>query len=194
MLSVAIHMAPSTMNTPNIPETGESTLAETSTDEPYLSNGTGPMLSTDKEITLASLSTARCGFGLTSDQEIIYAVGTTRVLIDLLSRSRAHLGGYDRGYCLDTIEQFDPVENKWILLAPAMSSRRGRVSAATVNNKIFVCGGSDGQKELTTGEYLDLSTMDKWLPIKDLATPVAHGGSSFSVHPSLPRLRRSSDV
>jgi len=57
-----------------------------------------------------------------------------------------------------------------------MTSRRGRVSAAIVKNKIYVCGGSDGQKELDTGEYLDLISMDKWVPIKDLAKPVAHGG------------------
>ena len=109
--------------------------------------------------------------------------------------AQIRLGGYDRGYCLDTIEQFDPVENKWILLRPVMTSRRGRVSAATVNNKIFVCGGSDGQKELSTGEYLDLNTMDKWLPIKDLSTPVAHGGTLLPSPPHCPaRLLRSSDV
>ncbi len=85
------------------------------------------------------------------------------------------LGGYDRGDCLDTIEQFDPIEDKWNLLPIPMTSRRGRVSAAIVNNKIYVCGGSDGQKELNTGEYFDLKSMDKWLPIKDLSTPVAHG-------------------
>ena len=57
-----------------------------------------------------------------------------------------------------------------------MTSRRGRVSAAILNNKIYVCGDSDEQKELNTGEYFDLQSMDKWLPTKDLATPVAHGG------------------
>jgi influenza virus NS1A-binding protein len=86
------------------------------------------------------------------------------------------LGGYDRGDCLDTIEQFDPVEVKWHLLAIPMTTRRGRVSAAFLKNKIYVCGGSDGQQELNTGEVFDLQLMDKWMPIKDLATPVAHGG------------------
>lgn len=60
-----------------------------------------------------------------------------------------------------------------------MATRRGRVSAAIVKNKIYVCGGSDGQKELDTGEFFDLETMDKWLPMKDLARPVAHGGKSL---------------
>jgi hypothetical protein len=57
-----------------------------------------------------------------------------------------------------------------------MTSRRGRVSVAIVHNKIYVCGGSDGQKELNTGEYFDLKSMKKWSMIKDLSTPVAHGG------------------
>ena len=86
------------------------------------------------------------------------------------------LGGYDRGDCLDTIEEYSPIEDRWTLLSIPMISRRGRVSAAILKNKIYVCGGSDGQKELNTGECLDTQSMDKWLPISDLATPVAHGG------------------
>ena len=60
-----------------------------------------------------------------------------------------------------------------------MSSRRGRVSAAIVNNNMYVCGGSDGQKELNTGEYIDLTSMNKWSMIKELSTPVAHSGKLF---------------
>jgi hypothetical protein len=56
-----------------------------------------------------------------------------------------------------------------------MNRRRGRVSATIVNNKIYVCGGSDGQKELNTGECFNLKSMDKWSVIKELSTPVAHG-------------------
>ena len=89
------------------------------------------------------------------------------------------VGGYDRGDCLDTIEQYDPNESKWTLLSVPMISRRGRVSAAIVHNKIYVCGGSNGQQELDTGEYFDLQTMDKWLLIKNLTTPVAHAGNSI---------------
>lgn len=86
------------------------------------------------------------------------------------------LGGYNRGDCLDTVEQFNPIENTWKLLSSPMTSRRGRVSAAIVNNKIYVYGGSDGQKELNTGECFDLKTMRKWSMIKELSTPIAHGG------------------
>jgi hypothetical protein len=57
-----------------------------------------------------------------------------------------------------------------------MTTRRGRVSATIVKDKIYVCGGSDGQQELNTGEVFDLKIMDKWMPIKDLVKPVVHGG------------------
>lgn len=85
-------------------------------------------------------------------------------------------GGYDRGYCLDTIEQYDPIRNEWSRLPPVMNNRRGRVSAAILNQKIYVFGGSDGQQELDTGECLDLTKMNKWLPIQSLEIPIAHGG------------------
>lgn len=57
-----------------------------------------------------------------------------------------------------------------------MNSRRGRVSATTVNDKIYVCGGSDGHKELYTAECFDLKSIEKWSMISDLSTPVAHSG------------------
>lgn len=80
---------------------------------------------------------------------------------------------------MDSIEQFNPMDNQWTLLAIPMTTRRGRVSAAIVQNKIYVCGGSDGQQELNTGEVFDLQSMTKWTTIKDLPKPVAHGGSYF---------------
>lgn len=57
-----------------------------------------------------------------------------------------------------------------------MTSRRGRVSATIFNNKIYVYGGSNGQKELNTGECFSLKVRDKWSMIKQISTPVAHSG------------------
>ncbi|CAF3078570.1 unnamed protein product [Rotaria sp. Silwood2] len=148
MLSIAIHMSPSSLSTPNTSGNGHLIHTDNIDDNEYVTKLFSPILTTDKEIPLASLSTARCGFG-----------------------------GYDRGDCLDTIEQFNPIEGKWTSLSVPMSSRRGRVSAAIVNNKIYVCGGSNGQQELNTGEYFNLKSMNKWSPIKDLDTPVAHGAT-----------------
>ncbi|CAF4814283.1 unnamed protein product [Rotaria sp. Silwood1] len=160
MLSITIHMSPSSLSTPNISENGHSMYIDTIDDNYYVTNLFSPILTSDKDIPLASLSTARCGFGIISTNNTIFVVG-----------------GYDRGDCLDTIEQFNPIDGKWTLLSVPMTSRRGRVSAAIINNKIYVYGGSNGQQELNTGEYFDLQSMDKWSPIKDLATPVAHGAT-----------------
>ena len=86
------------------------------------------------------------------------------------------LGGYNRSECLNTIEQFDPIENKWKLLPHPMNSRRGRVSATILNNKIYVCGGCNGKKELNTAECFDLKSMNKWSIASELSAPVAHSG------------------
>ncbi|CAF0897373.1 unnamed protein product [Adineta ricciae] len=160
LLSITIHVSPASSSVPNTPDTVDSLNGDRNgIDEFHAINGiNGSATIMDKDSHLASLSVARCGFGIVSTNDFIFAVG-----------------GYDRGDCLDTIEQYSPIEDRWTLLSVPMISRRGRVSAAILNNKIYVCGGSDGQKELNTGECLDTQSMDKWLPISDLATPVAHG-------------------
>lgn len=156
MLSITIYLSPLSLSIPNTPDTGDVFLP----DHYHQSNNHfQSCLITEKDIPLATLSIARCGFGIVSTMKTIFA-----------------LGGYDRGDCLDSIEQFNPFENKWTLLDIPMTTRRGRVSAAILQNKIYVCGGSDGQQELNTGEMFDLKTMDKWMPIKDLPKPVVHGG------------------
>lgn len=155
MLILSIHTSvPSSI--PNTPETIDFVAADTTFDTIY-QNLTTPILTVEKDIPLGSLLTARCCFGIASLNDQIYVVG-----------------GYNRGDCLNTIEQYDPKENQWKFIPIAMTSRRGRVSVSIVRNRIYVFGGSDGQKELNTGEYFDLKSMNKWMPIKELSTPVAH--------------------
>ncbi|UJR37422.1 hypothetical protein I4U23_030125 [Adineta vaga] len=155
MLSISIHISVPPM-TPSTPDKINIIPLERMADENQI-NPIGPTLTCDKNIALGSLLTARCCFGTASIDDYIYIVG-----------------GYNRGDCLDSIEQFDPNENKWKLLPSRMTSRRGRVSATIINHKIYVYGGSDGQKELNTGECFNLKTKDKWSMIKELSTPVAH--------------------
>lgn len=179
MLSITIHIPAVSLSTLNTPENGDNTVIyiDKNGDDNHIINGNGgPILTIDRDISMASLSTARCGFGIISTNDAIYAVGMFLLIRIFSIEIIFFLGGYDRGDCLDTIERFNPIEDRWTLLSFPMISRRGRVAAAILNNKIYVCGGSDGQKELNTGEYFDLQTMDKWLPIKDLDRPVAHGG------------------
>lgn len=85
-------------------------------------------------------------------------------------------GGYNRSDCLDSIEQYSLKENQWKCFQYPLTSRRGRVCATIFNDQIYVCGGSDGQKELNSAERLDLKTIEKWTMIKELSEPVAHSG------------------
>ncbi|CAF4599059.1 unnamed protein product [Rotaria sp. Silwood1] len=156
MLILSIHM--SLPSSPSTPEINGSTPTDKTFDDNH-SNPNSPILTFDKDVTFGSLLTARCCFGTASIDDMIYVVGKC---------------GYNRSDCLETIEQFDPFENKWKLLPCPMTKRRGRVSATIVDGKIYVCGGSDGQKELNTAECFDLKSMNKWSMIKELSTPVAH--------------------
>ena len=60
-----------------------------------------------------------------------------------------------------------------------MASRRGRVAASLIDNQIIVCGGSDGHKELNTGEFIDLTSTQKSSTIKELPAAVVHAGKSM---------------
>ncbi|CAF2445769.1 unnamed protein product [Rotaria sp. Silwood2] len=155
MIILSIHMS-SPSPSPSTPDSNGATPIDKTFDDNQ-SNTNSPILTFDKDIAFGSLLTARCCFGTVSINDMIYVVG-----------------GYNRCDCLETIEQFDPIENKWKLLSFPMTRRRGRVSASIVDGKIYVCGGSDGQKELNTAECFDLKSMNKWSMIKELATPVAH--------------------
>ena len=158
MLSISIHTSLPTLIS-HIPETNGIIHKAKSTDDVHQN----PVNGNDNYIPLGSLLTARCCFGTASSNDMIYVVG-----------------GYNRGDCLNTIEEFDPIQNQWKLLPYSMTSRRGRVSVTIANNKIYALGGSDGQKELQTGECFDLKSMNKWSAIKELSTPVAHGGKFHS--------------
>ena len=78
MLSVAIHVPSCAFSSASVLENGDTAHAEKNGDDTHPSNPTSSLLNSDKEIPLASLSTARCGFGITSTDETIYAVGRCR--------------------------------------------------------------------------------------------------------------------
>lgn len=50
-------------------------------------------------------------------------------------------GGYNRGECLKTVEEYIPAEGKWRRL-PDMHTGRGRFDAATVNGKLYAVAGA----------------------------------------------------
>ncbi|CAF1096974.1 unnamed protein product [Didymodactylos carnosus] len=156
MLIISIHLQHQEQSL-TIPSGTEPTSRKYSNED--LSHHQNGNIIADKELMLACLTTPRCGFGIakTAFSNTIYAIG-----------------GYDRGDCLDTVESYNPSEDKWTILLAKMNVRRGRVAAAAVKEKIFVCGGSDGQQELDTAECFDTKTM-KWSLIKELNSPVAYG-------------------
>jgi hypothetical protein len=76
MLSIAIHISPVTPSTPHTPDNAD--LISTNKihdDNHHMTNGFSTGLTTEKDIPFASLSTARCGFGIASTNETIFAVG-----------------------------------------------------------------------------------------------------------------------
>ncbi len=75
MLSISIHISSVPLSTPEITDNIDFMSTNKINDDHHQTNGFGPCLTTDKDILLASLSTARCGFGITSTNDAIYAVG-----------------------------------------------------------------------------------------------------------------------
>lgn len=52
------------------------------------------------------------------------------------------------------VERYDPLIQRWTTVKP-MLSRRCRLGVATLNGKIYVCGGYDGSTFLQTVEMFD---------------------------------------
>ena len=63
-------------------------------------------------------------------------------------------GGYDGSVFLKTVETYDPVINKWTLVAP-MNVKRSRVALVANCGKLYAIGGYDGFTNLNTVEVYD---------------------------------------
>jgi len=98
---------------------------------------------------LARMSVARC------------AVGAA-----VLDNKLLALGGYDRGECLSTVEQYDLISNTWKPLQN-MRSPRGRFDVSQLDGRIYTCGGSNGSHELRSAEYYD-SKDQSWGSLPDM--------------------------
>jgi hypothetical protein len=79
MLSIAIHLSSTSLSIPNTPDSEEILNGDKLNDDHYLINCPGQCLTIEKDIPLASLSSARCGFGITSTNDAIYALGRLSV-------------------------------------------------------------------------------------------------------------------
>ena len=66
-------------------------------------------------------------------------------IYDYFCRYLYAIGGQDGGSCLDLVERYDPVQNRWERKA-SMKTRRLGVGVAVLNKFVYAVGGSDGGK------------------------------------------------
>jgi N-acetylneuraminic acid mutarotase len=75
------------------------------------------------------------------------------------------VGGYDGSDALATFYRYDSMANVWEVMAP-MSTARSASAAAAVDGKLYVMGGMDGQKRLS-------SVVERYDPAKNAWEAVA---------------------
>lgn len=73
------------------------------------------------------------------------------------------IGGSDGQSPLNTVERYDPRQNKWSPV-PSMSTRRKHLGCAVFNNLIYAVGGRDDCMELSSAERYNPHT-NSWSPI-----------------------------
>jgi N-acetylneuraminic acid mutarotase len=77
---------------------------------------------------------------------------------------------------LKSVERFDPCEPQWVQLEE-MSAKRGGLSAAVLNEKLYAIGGFDGSKFLSSVEVFD-PRAGSWLTVDSIASPRAYGDAT----------------
>ena len=84
-------------------------------------------------------------------------------------------GAQTWGVSLTTVEEYDPIADKWVKKAN-MPTARGWLSASPANGKIYVFGGENGGQLSTVEEYDPV--MNKWA--KKANMPTARNSLSTS--------------
>ena len=87
------------------------------------------------------------------------------------------------GPFLSTVEEYDPVKDKWTKMAD-MPTPRAMLSTSVVNGKIYAFGGTN--QKLGVNDFPTLPTVEEYDPAKDKWTkkgdmPIARGGCSAGV-------------
>lgn len=83
-------------------------------------------------------------------------------------------GGYDRGECLRSVEEYDVVRGEWRQLQ-SMIDERGRFDSAVLNGKIYAIAGSNGNIDLKTAEVYS-PKINQWSAIPSLHKARSHNG------------------
>lgn len=100
------------------------------------------------------MKTKRCRLGLAGLNGKLYAAG-----------------GYDSLNFLNSVERYDPIEDKWEFVA-SMNIKRSRMALITCNSRLYAIGGYDGISNLNSVEMYDPET-DKWTIMSSM---IAHEG------------------
>lgn len=81
-------------------------------------------------------------------------------VVQVLNNVLYVIGGYDSAHRdgLATVESYSPASNNWTLQAPMITPRSLGAAGGTLNNRIYVFGGNNGSKEISTNEIYDPST------------------------------------
>lgn len=78
-------------------------------------------------------------------------------------------GGSANASCLSTVERFDPLTNKWEMVAPMNEGRRA-LAAVAMPDGIYAIGGYNGKDYIDSVERYDL-VKDRWTLITALTSP-----------------------
>lgn len=97
-----------------------------------------PTFSQSSGCFISQMNLARSGFGVVTTESDILAIG-----------------GFNRDGCLDSVECYSSITNSWKAVK-RMTTRRGRLATVRVKDSIYAIGGSDGRKELSSVERLDV--------------------------------------
>ncbi|VDN51995.1 unnamed protein product [Dracunculus medinensis] len=86
-------------------------------------------------------------------------------------------GGYNRGECLKSVEEYDIIRGEWRKL-PEMNHERGRFDASMAGGKIYAIAGCTGSEELKSAECFDFRTQ-KWTLIAPLHKRRSQNGCAY---------------
>ncbi|XP_036327472.1 kelch-like protein diablo [Rhagoletis pomonella] len=124
---------------------------------------TCPSLSQEKTVWVATVWFAnvqrQCIFAIEGSHYVAVQFSVGAVLGGYLYA----IGGSDGQCPLNTVERYDPRQNKWCAVNP-MSTRRKHLGCAVFNNYIYAVGGRDDCMELSSAERYNPHT-NTWSPI-----------------------------
>ncbi|KAG8327620.1 Kelch-like H-associated protein 1 [Homalodisca vitripennis] len=84
------------------------------------------------------------------------------------------VGGYNGSQQLDTVERYDPEQDRWEFCCP-LSIARSALSLAVIDNKVYAIGGYDGRNFISVVEVYDPTT-NTWTQ----GTPMLTGRSGHA--------------